>query len=85
MTEVQQAKARLLEWANQTDSSPSVLTSAVGPALAAAATGLIVGRLLPGSGKRRTGVVSSLVGNAFSLATIVPIAKAVLPVLLKKL
>lgn len=85
MTEVQQAKTRLLEWAKEADSAPSPLSSGgIGPALGMAAAGLVLGRLLPG-GKRKGGVVSSLVGNAFSLATIVPIAKTVLPILLKKL
>lgn len=88
MTEVDQAKARLLDWAKQADAAPSPLSAlasgSLTPALGMAAAGLVLGRLLPG-GKRRGGVVSSLVGNAFSLATLVPIAKTVLPILLKKL
>lgn len=88
MTEVQEAKARLLNWAKEADAAPSPLSAlasrSLTPALGMAAAGLLLGRLLPG-GKRRSGVVSSLVGNAFSLATLVPITKAALPILLKKL
>ncbi len=85
MTEVQEAKTRLLEWAKQADAAPSPLSlGGIGPALGMAAAGLVLGRLLPGGGKRKGGLISSLVGNAFSLATIVPIAKVVLPMLLKK-
>lgn len=85
MSEVQEAKTRLLEWAKQADAAPSRHGSGIGPALGMAAAGLVLGRLLPGGGKRRGGVVSSIVGNAFSFATIVPIARVVLPMLLKKL
>ena len=88
MTEVQEAKARLLNWAKEADAAPSPLSAlasgSLTPALGMAAAGFLLGRLLPG-GKRKGGLVSSLVGTAFSLATIVPIAKAVLPILLKKL
>jgi len=85
MTEVQEAKTRLLEWATKADASPSPHSlKGVVPALGVAAAGLVLGRLLPGGGKRNGGLVSSIVGNAFSLATIVPIAKVVLPILLKK-
>jgi hypothetical protein len=84
MTEVQEAKTRLLEWAKQADAAPSPLSlGGMAPALGMAAAGLVLGRLLPG-GKHKGGLVSSLIGNAFSLATIVPIAKVVLPILLKK-
>jgi len=86
MTEVQEAKTRLLEWAKHADAAPSALSAGgIGPALGMAAAGLVLGRLLPGGSKRRGGLVSSLLGNAFSLATILPIAKAVLPMLMKKL
>ncbi|MGH7244774.1 MAG: hypothetical protein ACREJD_15280 [Phycisphaerales bacterium] len=86
MSEVQEAKTRLLEWAKQSDSTASASHSLVGPALASAAAGLVLAQLLPGRGKRGSrGVVSSLLGSAFSIATIAPIAKALLPVLLKKL
>lgn len=85
MDEVQQAKSRLIEWANAADEGPSLISvPAIGPALGMAAAGLVIGHVLSGRRGER-GLISSVVRNVFSVATIVPIAKTVLPVLLRKL
>ncbi|MBX3381176.1 MAG: hypothetical protein KF805_13865 [Phycisphaeraceae bacterium] len=84
MTDVQEAKSRLLDWAKQSDTGPSMLPSGLGPALGIAAAGVLVGHLLPGKRQGRS-VASSILSNAFSLATLVPIARTLLPILLKKL
>lgn len=85
MDEVQHAKSRLLDWANAADEGPSLISvPALGPALGMAAAGLVIGHVLTRRGNGKGGLISSVVRNAFSLATIVPIAKTVLPLLLKK-
>lgn len=85
MDEVQQAKSRLIEWANAADEGPSLISvPAIGPALGMAAAGLVIGHMLSGRRGER-GLISSVVRNVFSVATILPIAKTVLPVLLKRL
>ncbi|MBX3388015.1 MAG: hypothetical protein KF691_01025 [Phycisphaeraceae bacterium] len=85
MNEVEQAKIRLLDWAEGVDEGPSLISvPAIGPALGMAAAGLVIGHALTGRRGER-GLISSVVRNVFSLATILPIAKTILPVLLKKL
>ena len=83
--EVSEAKLRLLDWANKSDAAKADSPFSLVPALGGAAAGLFLGRFLLPGGKKGERSGSSLLNGALSIASIVRIAKWVLPIVLKKI